>query len=165
MSHARAATALLCALILWTGVAAGEDAIREQWIERIEAQYMPAKLPAADSPIITSMIDQAKKANPTAPTEIWPIVQSELAASFREVVFGRGSAAEGMIRHALEPMSVDDMQRLSKLLDDPLYKQFTAAMSDPAAQKEAQTAMMKVGLQLGPVFNEILTRHQLRGVY
>lgn len=72
---------------------------------------------------------------------------------------------ERMIRHALEPMSVDDMQRLSKLLEDPLYKQFTAAMSDPTAQKEAQTAMMKAGLELGPVFNEILTRHQLRGVY
>jgi hypothetical protein len=111
------------------------------------------------------MVDQAKKANPTAPTEIWPIVQSELAASFKEVVFGKGSAIERIIRHALEPMSVGAMQRLSQLLDDPLYKQFTAAMSDPTAQKEAQTAIMRAGLELGPVFNEILTRHQLRGVY
>ena len=165
MWHARAAAAFLCSSILWMGVATGENATREQWIERIEAQYMPVKLPAADSPVITSMVDQAKKANPTAPTEIWPIVQSELAASFKELVFGKGSAVERMIRHALEPMSVGDMQRLSKLLDDPLYKQFTAAMSDPTAQKEAQTAVMEAGLELGPVFNEILTRHQLRGVY
>lgn len=89
MSHASAATAFLCSSILWMGVATGENATREQWIERIEAQYMPVKLPAADSPVITSMVDQAKKANPTAPTEIWPIVQSELAASFKEVVLGR----------------------------------------------------------------------------
>jgi len=164
MSYARAVTVLVCSSILWMGVAAGENATREQWIARIEAQYMPVKL-SADSPVITSMVDQAKKANPTAPTEIWPIVQSELAASFKEVVFGKGSAIERIIRHALEPMSVGAMQRLSQLLDDPLYKQFTAAMSDPTAQKEAQTAIMRAGLELGPVFNEILTRHQLRGVY
>lgn len=152
---------LICSLFIAVADSAESD-VREQWIEKIEAQYVSPLPP--DSPALIAMVEEAKRANPAASPDVWPTVQTELASAFHELLFGKGTAMEKIVRRALQPMSTEELQHLSAVLGDPSYMQFRAAISTTTAEQELKSGALSAGMQLGPALNSILEQHQLNKV-
>lgn len=164
MSLKRVAVLVTVFAVGWSAAAPGaEPQTRDQWVTRIESQYLSAKF-SDDAPFFNAFVEQAKLVNPKAPADVWPVVRAELVAGYQDLLFGQDSALDRIVHRALEPLAVKDLQHLSALLDDPVYKQFTGAITSPGAQKEFQNALVKAGVAVGPMWNLILERHQLNAV-
>jgi len=165
MLQIKASALILCSALCAVAVASCQsNKTRDQLINRIEVEYLSNRA-LSSSPLIATMIQDARKANPNAPEEIWPKLKLELIARSNDVLFGKDAAADHLVRHALASMSTDQLARLAVLLDDPSYKQFVSAMSSADAQRELLVSIMKSSLQLSATWNSILQSHQLQGVH
>jgi hypothetical protein len=89
----------------------------------------------------------------------------EIAAAMTKMFTDRGSTMDVLIRSSMESFSDKELKALSQALGDPAFRKFQAAMSGPAAQQQLQTGMVKAGLQLGPLVNAVLVKHQLIEVH
>jgi hypothetical protein len=160
--------ALTVGLTLWAATGAAQESAnvaREQLVEQIENQYVSTAVLTPDSPVVGSILLDAKKANPDAPSEIWDTVRSEVAAAMTKLITERGGVLDVLVRNSLSSMSEGELVTLSRILADPTYRKFLGAMADPAAARQMQLGTAKMGLQMGPMINGILTGHHLKEVH
>lgn len=137
---------------------------RETMIDQIETQYLQARVISSDSPIVSKILEAAAAANPGVSPETWRTVKKEIAAAMTKIYTEKGSIIDTLIRGSLDSFSDRDLAVLNRVLSDPSYKKFVAAMSRPEAQKQMLTGTMESIPKLASSVNSILANHQLKAV-
>jgi hypothetical protein len=142
-----------------------QAATREALINQIEAQYVSTTIFSADSPIISSILQPAMRANPGIDEATWRSVKADAAVTITKLITEKGSTLDVLIRSSLQSLSGEELKTLDQLLANIAFRKFQAAMSGPIAQQQIQSGMAKAGLQIMPLINTVLANHQLKEVH
>jgi hypothetical protein len=160
--------ALTVGLTLWAAAGAAQESAnvaRDQLIREVENEYVSMMVVPPDSPIVSAMIADAMKTNPGTSSDTWDTVRSEIATAMTKLITERGGVVDVLVRNSLSSMSEGELVTLSRILVDPTYRKFLGAMADPAAARQMQLGTARMGLQMGPMINGILTSHHLNEVH
>ena len=160
-SYMRAASVIVASLMCCGLVCAAQDPGRESLISRIEVQYTYSTVFGADSPFIGEMLRDARSSNPNIDEAMWKEVQIDVAAALTSVLTAKGGALDLFLRGGLDPLSTDELKRLSSLLSDPVYKKFQGSMNSAANQKQMVQSIMASSLSMMAAVNGVLTKHGL----
>jgi hypothetical protein len=138
---------------------------REELVTQIESVYLPTKVLTADSPVIIRLLDHAIAANPGVDDATWQSVRSETAIVMARLLTGKGSILDTQFRNAVESLADGELKSLGRIISDPVYKKFQAAMASNTSQNKILSSSMTMGLQMGGEINSILVSHHLNEVH
>lgn len=156
---------LMLVLLLPGAMACAQSVTRDELVARIGTSYLQAAVLSADSPLFDNILLQAKSANPGASAEQWRQVKAEVVPAITGLLAGKGSPIEKLLQQSLAGMSDQELQRLLELLNDPVYRKFTAAMTSPAAQKELLGALAVASLRFNQIINAALQHQGLKDIH
>lgn len=148
-------------LSLFTASACASPVSREALIQNIEGEYSSTTFFSPHSPFVQTLLAPAKSVNPGVSNSVWQGIAKEIAPALGEAVNGRGGLMDSILRTPLETLSDSDLQRLTVILSDPVYKKFQTAITSPTAQRQVVQSMMANAWKLNAVVDRALAEHKL----
>lgn len=150
-------------LALLPSVSFAQTPLRATLLSRIESNYAQKVFFSSDSPMVETLLVAAKYQNPGVSDDTWFGIKRELSLALSKIVTEQGGSVSGLIRTSLDSFSDAELDRLDKLLNDPIYEKFLRALSTPSAHEQYAQRMLVDAPKFGDVINDVLIRHGLKG--
>ena len=138
---------------------------RDATIERIEAMYLSADVFTLDSPFLKLILDPAREANADVPPDEWAKVLGEVSLAVSQAFAVTGGPIDVAFRASVRDLSDDELDRLERLLSDPVYLKYQEAMRTPQTQGQLLQGIMSAGFSIEAAVNAVLSRHGLKELH
>lgn len=147
-------------------VTSAQTSPRELTIRHIvDVAFNQANVYSAKSPIIERLLGSAKSANPAVSPDAWEKMKPELSIGLTKAMSENGGVFGGALNGAFDELSDSELDRVSQLLDDPVYKKFQTALANPAVQQRVMQLSMASASRMNAALNIVLASHGLREVH
>jgi len=149
--------------VLMSSTVHAQTSHRDMTLRHIEeVAFGQTNVYTAKSPFIEMFLAPAKSANPSISLETWEKVKSDLAVALAKAMSENGGPMGGVLTGAVDTLSDDELERVSKLLDDPTYKKFQTALSRPEIQQRVMQKSAANSMKMIAVVNTVLANSGLK---
>lgn len=149
--------------VLMSSTSHAQTPHRDMTIRLIEeVAFGQANVYTAKSPLIEMFLAPAKSANPGVSPETWEKVKSDLAAALAKAMSENGGPMGGVLTGAVDTLSDEELDRISKLLNDPIYRKFQTALSRPEVQQRIMQKSAANSMKMIAVVNTVLANSGLK---
>jgi hypothetical protein len=155
-------TALAFTLVVASLVCQAQSTSREESFLRIERSFKVATLFTADSPMLVSLLQSAKSANPSVSETDWRNMQPEFATSITSALRNDGGSMLRWLHASLDQLTDAELERMAEIYEDPVFAKSQKAMSSAAAQQEAMRRNLVSARLISVGINSVLSKHGLK---
>jgi hypothetical protein len=158
------AVSLLFALPVCHSVAA-ESSTREARIARITKSQLGSAMRAENLPGAASTLQFVRQTNPNLSTTQWSEIMDEVNDTMTSAMSQPGNAMFSAYKKLLGSFSDDDLGKLENLLNDPVYRKYSTALTSPTAQQALMQGMIENSPWMPEALNLALRKRGLKEVH
>jgi hypothetical protein len=159
------ATLLGLLTIFFSSSTLAESTSKDDLINQLESLYFQQQFISVDSPFLDMYLGVAKSKNSGVSAEDWTKIKEEVAPAVAKVTMEKGGPFDLLFRESVKDMSADELRKLLIIFNEPAYKKFLTASTNPANQSKFMGAMFSYGEKVNSIINQILVQNGLEEVH